>query len=230
MSLNLTTTCELVPDTATGAAPFLIFPGQNATSKASLFFCKSLLYIYWNDLTNTYYIEKQRTHSNFFQSSLAFARSQVAPDDANEVQALVFFQPRCAFVPFGRNGTEPSVMFCPRNPTLAGLRNGQMGGIWTPADTVAKALYYTILADLGQNTSSYRSPLVDPGLLKYYTPNFTDIMASVHNASHPFGESVGRGQHVNTGLATTPYSGENASTYSLGVDPSTSYSSGNAPK
>jgi hypothetical protein len=62
--------------------------------------------------------------------------------------------------------------------------------IWIPSDSFAKALYYTILADLGQIETSYINMVANGALLKYVTSNFTGSSEWTSSGKHPWGHNM----------------------------------------
>ncbi|KAK4924541.1 hypothetical protein LTR49_008431 [Elasticomyces elasticus] len=74
--------------------------------------------------------------------------------------------------------------------------------IWSDADTLAKAAFSTVLTDLGQvNTPS--NILTDPGLLSYFTSNFSEARHNIANA-YPGPADRSYGTEDSGPLGTTP--------------------------
>jgi hypothetical protein len=116
---------------------------------------------------------------------------------------------------------ETLVSYC-ASPTLSDLvhasgdDNHPLPNIWTSVDTLSKALYYTILTDLGQVDAPYINMLTDARLLTYFTSNFTAINESVSGDKHPWGENLG----TDPALASAPFTDASAATFDLRVNPS----------
>jgi len=74
--------------------------------------------------------------------------------------------------------------------------------IWQEADVLAKTAYSTVLTDLGQ-VNAPSNILTDPGLLSYFTANFSETRHSIANAyPGPADQQYGT---MNSGpLGTTP--------------------------
>lgn len=222
VKLNLTTDYELVINNVIPGWAYQTFIGRNLTDKASLYLGETLLNMYWIQLTNAYDAENQQSGYNLYEGTVLFNRNQTTPNDTEDIESLDFFTPGCYFVPFSGTGVETEVQWC-AGGTVASLANGPGGAdaplpnIWIPADSLSKALYFTVLADLGQNDPSEPNLLVDPDLLEYFTQNFTNISQSYSN--HPWGDNVAPSD---TQLPTTPYiTGQNSSMYHLGISAST---------
>ena len=219
--LNLTTDYELVVNNVIPGWGYQTFMGRNITEKSSLYLGETLLTMYWIQLTNAYNVENQEKDYNLYEGTLSFNRNQTSiPNETDDVESLDFFTPGCFFVPFSGTGVETEVQYCDGG-TVASLAGGQGGAlaplphIWIPADSISKALYFTVLADLGQQAQP--NLLANQSLLEYFTNNFTNISQSFDD--HPWGENFAPGQTL---LPTAPYTvAQNSSTYHLGVNAST---------
>ena len=122
----------------------------------------------------------------------------------------------CYFVPFNGTGMVSVIDPCYTRPEHSPLGSvisddvSPLPDIWQPADILAKSLYYSVMADLGQH---YLNPLADPDLLEYFTQNFSDFAT----AQSPWGENI----VSNWGLANQSYTAQNTSSYNLGINAST---------
>ncbi|MCJ1330650.1 hypothetical protein MMC10_007335 [Thelotrema lepadinum] len=226
MALDLSTTYDYVPDNISPASTVFTFQGRNVTDLASLYFGETLLSMYWIDLTNAYYVANKDPKYQLYSGTLTLQRSSKPPTTTDGIKSLDFFtQPSCFFIPFNGTGLESEVQYCAEPTSISALSNGKGNGtaplppIWIPADSFSKALYYTIMADLGQNNPLYPSALVDQGLLEYYTANFTDIAQYAHGGSNQInGENVS----PDSRLAKYPFTvAQNGSQYVLAVNAST---------
>ena len=195
--------------------------GRNMTDKSSLYLGETLLTMYGGQVTNAYNVENQEKDYNLYEGTLTFNRSQTTiPNETDNVESLDYFTPECFFVPFSGTGVEPKVQYC-AGGTVASLASGEgnatapLPDIWIPADSISKALYFTVLADLGQQ--SYPNLLVNQTLLEYFTTNFTNISQGYDD--HPWGDNTAPGQTL---LPTAPYTvAQKSSMYHLGVNAST---------
>ena len=216
--LGVTTSYDLLPDMVyPSLVPFFSFLTRNSTGKSSLYFGEPLLAMYWIQLTNAYQLENQKSGSHYFKGTITLGRSQLAPTTAEEIKSIDFFDSvTCYFVPFNGTGMVSVIDFCRTSPDHTSLGSVMSDGlsplpdIWQPADFLAKSLYYSVMADLGQH---YLNPLVDPDLLEYFTQNFSDFTA----AQSPWGDNI----VPNWGLANQSYTAQNASSYNLGINAST---------
>ncbi|MCJ1228342.1 hypothetical protein MMC12_005003 [Toensbergia leucococca] len=219
--LNLTTDYELVIDNGNPWYPFQTFMGRDLTDKASLYLGETLLKMYWIQLTNAYNVENNQGGYNFYEGTVFFNRNQTTPNETEDIKSLDFFHPGCFFVSFSGTGIETEVGFCPGDSAVSSLANGPgndsapLPNIWIPADSISKALYSTVLADLGQHDPSQPNLLTDQGLLEYFTQNFTNISQT----THPWGDNV---QPSSIFLPSAPYTtAQNSSAYHLGISAST---------
>ena len=222
--LNLTTDYELVTNDIIPGWNLQTFIGRNLTDKASLYLGENLLEMYWIQLANAYNVENQQDQYNLYEGTLSFYRNQTQPNETEDIKSLDFFTAGCFFVPFSGSGVEDEVQYC-ADSSISGLVHGKGGAlaplpsIWIPADSVSKALYFTVLTDLGQTDPPHPNLLDNPDLLEYFTQNFTNITNGSLPDNHPWGENV---SPSDTLLPIAPYTrDQNASTYHLGINAST---------
>jgi len=194
------------------------FPGRNETSKASLWWGESLLAWYYLKITRD--IQKavedpdERGKRPTYKGFAEFFPPNTTPGSEDHRWAQSWQaarRPGCYFVPFSNNGTVVEVLFC---------EDGRLAypSIWPSAETMAKSLYATIMADLGQGGVNIVS---DPDLLRDFTSNFTVIQALQAGGR----ETWGWGNNLKhktafPDLAAGPYTTSNASNWELGVHPS----------
>ncbi|KAF5980121.1 hypothetical protein FBULB1_5365 [Fusarium bulbicola] len=146
------------------------FPGRNDTAKASLWWGESLLAWYSIALTNDMHVANEKFFRGendtdvppIYKGHISFTKRKTVVPSVQDIKALDFFQVSCFFVPFSDNGVSPNVYYCSREK----MKNAHLieklskaddsdqlmplPGIWISADSLAKAFYFTILADLGQ--------------------------------------------------------------------------------
>ena len=199
--VNLTAGYNYIPATVSfDSSSFYSFVSQASSSRASLWWGESLLSIYWIYLVWTMQTIREAplpasqdpvrkgtlsfttgsSRSSFFKRATGFPNS-------DDISSLDFFDISYRFVqdlpgsapfPFGPdNSSYHKVSFLDSNSTYP--------NIWIPADSLAKALYSTILIDLGQPTAS-PNILTDPVLLQSFTSNFSSMLDSTAAANaHP---------------------------------------------
>ncbi|KAM0812776.1 hypothetical protein AB5N19_12767 [Seiridium cardinale] len=225
--LNLSTTYDFnPPDTFSGATSG--FPGRNQTGKSSLWWGESLLAWYsiaTTDDMNAANQEFAKGLPPIYKGYVSFRRGENSTLGAEGTKSLDFFDASCYFVPFSDNGVEPAMYFCHHegmgnsdkisNLVAANSNNGNkpLPGIWISADALAKAFYFTMLTDLGQNTQE-PNVLTAPDLLAYFSDNFTAIN------TRKFQPSDHLKPHNIVGLANIPFDPQESGTLQLGVSPS----------
>jgi len=212
MKISLTATYNYVPDDLATYNVNFVFLGRNALTQASLYWGESLLLMYWLNLTNAFFLENQDQKFQYYKGSILLSRNVSLPLDAAGVESLDFFNNNgCFFLPFSPTSVEPVVAFCPSGKVsdlvhASGDVNHPVPSVWTSADALSKALYYTIFTDLGQVDAPYINMLTDAKLLTYFTSNFTEIAESVGPDKHLGGENLG----TDPTLASTPFTDANA--------------------
>jgi hypothetical protein len=130
--------------------------------------------MYWLALSRNYKLAANKTVPNDeYQATITLTRaSKAAVGTAAEVESLNFFNVTCF--------TETS--YC-MNHTVPELMQGDPGfdpypSIWTSVDVLGKAMWFSVLTDLGRSQTAVPNMLVEPTLLANLTSNYTnEIMA-----------------------------------------------------
>jgi hypothetical protein len=168
------------------------FPSSNKTTQASLYWGQSLLQLYWRVFARNYKLAANgHVPDELYQATISLARSSTATvGTAAEVESLEFFHVECF--------TEDN--YCRKHsvPQLMQFHNGSDFGypypsIWKSVDVLGKAMWFSVLTDLGRNQSTVPNMLVEPRLLANLTSNFT----SEYNGSIS--------SSFNKGLAQAPF-------------------------
>ncbi|CVK92113.1 uncharacterized protein FPRN_09761 [Fusarium proliferatum] len=229
-TVNMTTTYDVNGiDNDVGTA----FPGRNETAKASLWWGESLLAWYSIALTNDMHVSNEKFFRGendtdippIYKGHISFTKRKTVVPSVQDIKALDFFQVSCFFVPFSNNGVSPNVYYCSRekmNNThlIEQLSKADdsdqlmpLPGIWISADNLAKAFYFTILADLGQKDSG-PNILDSVELLAHSTKGYEGI----RNRTPIWGDNL----RVNTteGLAHHAFTSKDSSRKNLGIEPS----------
>ena len=199
--VNLTAAYNYIPATVSfDNSSLYSFVSQDQSSRASLWWGESLLSMYWVYLTRMMQVIREspvpadqdaiRKGTLSFTTgtlpSTSFKRSPEA-SNSDDISSLDFFDVSYRFVqdlpgqapfPFGpANSNYHKVSVLDSTSTYP--------NIWVPADSLAKALYSTILTDLGQTTAS-PNILTDPLLLQSFTSSFPSILNYISSANvHP---------------------------------------------
>ncbi|ENH62318.1 hypothetical protein FOC1_g10015289 [Fusarium oxysporum f. sp. cubense race 1] len=228
--MNMTTNYDVNGiDNDVGAA----FPGRNGTAKATLWWGESLLAWYSIALTNDMHVANEKFFRGendtdvppIYKGQISFTKRKTVVPSVQDIKALDFFQVSCFFVPFSNNGVSPNVYYCSHEKMKNTHLIEQLSkaddsdqlmplpGIWISADSLAKAFYFTILADLGQKDSG-PNILDNVELLTRYTKDYE----AIQNREPIWGDNL----RVNTteGLAHHAFTSKDASVKELGIKPS----------
>ncbi|RYP60161.1 hypothetical protein DL771_010607 [Monosporascus sp. 5C6A] len=145
------------------------FLSRNETTQASLYWGESLLQMYWLVLARNYKLAANGTvRDDLYDATITLRRNSIAAvGTAAEVESLDFFHVSCF--------TERS--FC-GNSSLPQLMQGDgefdpYPSIWKSVDVLGKAMWFSVLTDLGRNQSAVPNMLVEPTLLANLTSNYT---------------------------------------------------------
>ncbi|KAM0351721.1 hypothetical protein ACHAPU_002233 [Fusarium lateritium] len=203
------------------------FPGRNETTKASLWWGESLLAWYSIAVTNDMHTANDKFSQGervlpVYKGQVSFSKRKTVVPSVEDVQSLEFLQVSCFFVPFSTNGVTPNVYYCDHemmnNTNLieklskANETDTHMPlpGIWQSANSLAKAFYFTILADLGQKDSG-PNILDNADLLAFSTQGYEGI----RDRKHIWGDNL----MVNTtsGLAHRSFTSKDDSAKHLGI-------------
>lgn len=208
MNVNLSTTWDYNPADASIDNPSTWFTEVNQTS-ASLWWGESLMAWYYLAFMNdTVSIAGK---SGFYKGYAIFNRTVGLATDEAEIESLDFFSGDCYFFKFSEDA-QFTTFWCGGTAPVGNMtENWLLSEIWTNADSLAKAMYFTILADLGQKDATYPNILADTKMLEYYSANISDFYG-LYDGTH-LAISY-------TPLATGPFTAQNASNWQLGIQPS----------
>jgi hypothetical protein len=206
------------------------FPGRNATEKASLWWGESLLAWYSTALTNDIHIANDKFSKGdnvlpIYKGQASFSKRKTVVPTVDDIKSLEFLSVSCFFVPWSNNGITPNVYYCDRgkmNNTnlIEKLSKADdtdthmpLPGIWLSAKNLAKAFYFTILADLGQ-TDSGPNILDNADLLAFSTKEYE----AIRDRKEIWGDNL----RVNrtTGLAQRAFTSKDVSIDDLGIEAS----------
>ncbi|KAM0468651.1 hypothetical protein ACHAP7_010719 [Fusarium lateritium] len=206
------------------------FPGRNATKKASLWWGESLLAWYSIALTNDMHTANEKFSQDknvlpIYKGQASFSKRKTVVPTVDDIKSLEFLGVSCFFVPWSNNGISPSVYFCDHekmnNTNLIEKLskaddtdwNMPLPGIWLSANNLAKAFYFTILADLGQ-TDSGPNILDNSDLLAFSTEGYE----AIRDRNKTWGDNL----RVNetTGLAQRAFTSKDVSKDNLGIEAS----------
>ena len=167
-------TAEYNPIAATGDVPGTSrLISRNVMTKATNYWSEALLSAYWIDTVSTVWNEST---SLDLQKGVLWFRPHKGSTDINGLQ---FFDMNYNFY---STSTDPSLgMYLHDNwhtteYFILNKRNKTQPEIWLQADRLAKTMYSTVMADLGQTkATSGPSILNNPATLQVYSSNFSWI-------------------------------------------------------
>ena len=214
-NFNFTQEYDYVPSDASfsGLYTFLgsNFLSRNMTTKSSLWWGESLMSMYWAYSTfQMGTIRQNQTNSN--ESAIRKGTLYFYPNDDTTVTNMTdpnFFECDFRFVVDKGQGAYDTIFpgTYGEYMTFRSLSNliaaEAYPNIWQSADVLAKAAASTVLTDLGQVSPPSGNILTDPGMLSYFTSNFSEVRHNVGNA-YPGPADRQYGVEGSGPLGTTP--------------------------
>ncbi len=197
---------------------------RNKTEKASLYWGESLLSLYYLVTAKAYYDGARNkpwgsngTNPDAYQAWIQLTRqSDAASGSVEEVTSNEFFSVSCfTEASYCGNNTIPWLL---EGPGVAGHGFDPYPGIWTAIDFLGKAMWFTVMTDLGQNDTAIPNMLAYPDLLKNLSRNVTNEV----QAFEAIQNSSGRGStsRIDTSLETTSFDPSAVPQPVLGAQPS----------
>lgn len=196
------------------------FLSRNATDKASLYWGESLLHMYWMILSKAYYDgaagTKQGNDSTYSGVINLKRRSDATDGTEEEVLSDDFFKLSCF--------TEYS--YCGNN-SIPWLSRGNQEwdpypGIWSSVNTLGKAMWFTVMTDLGQNFSGVPNMLAYPDLLQALSANLTnEVQYWKDRRAAQNGSTIGILMEMDPGLSLTSFDPAQTPAPRLGASPVT---------
>ncbi|KAI1160133.1 hypothetical protein F5B18DRAFT_655013 [Nemania serpens] len=196
---------------------------RNATERASLYWGESLLRMYYL-ITSKAYFDGASSFSwgsdGTYNAFIELRRqSNAAKGSADEVKSDEFFSVHCF--------TEAS--FC-NNDTIPWLSQGKgveghefdpYATIWRSVDYLGKAMWFTVMTDLGQNDTAIPNMLAHPDLLAYLSRNLTNEVQFWNSlqSADPNDRSKGSTLDVDRSLEITPFNTSAVPQPMLGAQP-----------
>ncbi|KAM3066476.1 hypothetical protein ACMFMG_012060 [Clarireedia jacksonii] len=145
--------------------------------------------LYWRVFARNYKLAANGTvKDGLYHATIILTRNSTAKvGTAAELESLEFFHVECF--------TEHSYCNEKSVPQLMQIHKGSdpYPSIWKSVDVLGKAMWFSVLTDLGSNQSAVPNMLVEPRLLANLTSNFT----SEYNGSIS--------SSINKGLAQAPF-------------------------
>lgn len=180
--IELTTTYDPIPPTSVQTALFL---DANATNKASLYWGHSVTRLYWEDVMMKYYEENLNLSRPYYKAAVTLSRpdsSEAATTD--DLEDMDFLQAQaCWLMPLNSTGIRHVDKFCDNN-TLSVLAQGiteqkPVPSVWGPMSVLGKAMWFTVLADLGRDDDFMPNMLAHTDLLENLTANMSVVNETI---------------------------------------------------
>ncbi|KAF7536565.1 hypothetical protein G7054_g4400 [Neopestalotiopsis clavispora] len=196
------------------------FLSRNKTDKASLYWGESLLHMYWMILSKAYFDgaagTKTANDSTYSGVINLKRRSGSANATEDEVISDEFFSLSCF--------TEAS--YC-KNNSISWLSQGNQDwdpypGIWPSVNTLGKAMWFTVMTDLGRNESGIPNMLAYPDLLQNLSANLTnEVQYWNDRKAAQNGSTRGILMEIDKNLALTAFDPAQTPPPRLGASPAT---------
>ncbi|KAI0202393.1 hypothetical protein F4808DRAFT_468537 [Astrocystis sublimbata] len=191
---------------------------SNTTEKNSLYWGESLLQLYSLFAAHAYYDAAQSsTQGDDYNAYIELSRmSNATSGSAAEVMSDDFFQVAC-FTTFGFCGTDTNNITALSSNEIdpADSYKDPYPSIWKTFSFLGKAMWFTVMTDLGQNTSNLPNMLAYPDLLANLTSNVTNEVET-WDAARPNFTVLS----PDTSLATTSFDPSAVPQPALGARPS----------
>ncbi|KAL1859038.1 hypothetical protein Daus18300_009676 [Diaporthe australafricana] len=178
--LGLATTYDPIPPPSVSNSIFL---GTNATNKASLYWGHSVMRLYWADVIMKYYLENVNQERPSYKAVVTLTRTDDAiskpatEDDLTDMDFL--YVQACWLMLLNSTGISHGNKFCDIN-TLSELAQGSSSqkpvpSMWGPMSILGKAMWFTVLADLGRDDELLPNILSHPDLLESLTADMANV-------------------------------------------------------
>ncbi|KAF3765733.1 hypothetical protein M406DRAFT_68152 [Cryphonectria parasitica EP155] len=147
------------------------FLARNNTAQPSLYWGESLLQMYWMVFARNYLLAADGIVENdLYNAVITLTRSaNTTIGTAAEVESRDFFDVSC----FVENGNYCNHSSLPVLMQSDGGTGTPYPSIWSSVDILGKAMWFSVLTDLGRNQTAVPNMLVDPSLLANLTSNYT---------------------------------------------------------
>lgn len=186
--LQLVTTYDPIPP---ANEPTSVFLDTNATSKASLYWGQSIMRLYWSQMLMEYYKENYFMERPYYMAEITLQRDDSSAATPEKLKSVDFLSAdACWFLYPNATGIRHGNGFCTSHtPSVLANGDGMTGkavpGIWIPLAMLAKAMWFTVLADLGRDDGAggfMPNALANPDLLQNFTADLSAVNASLPGA------------------------------------------------
>ncbi|KAI0873242.1 hypothetical protein GGS24DRAFT_502045 [Hypoxylon argillaceum] len=192
---------------------------RNETQKASLFWGESLLSVYSRITAGAYHEEASAFswgQDGTYNAYIGLTRqSNATMGSADEVTSNEFFSVKCFTEASYCNGS--TIPWLSQGKSVDGHQFDPYANIWSSVDILGKAMWFTVMTDLGKNNTAIPNMLAYPFLLTNLSQNLTNEVQYWERANSTItGNTVG----IDHTLATTSFSASTVPQPALGAQPS----------
>lgn len=196
------------------------FVGMNSTHKASLHWGQSVMRLYWSYMLMKFYEENYLRDPPAVKAEITLKRDTSKNTTVQDEKEVDFMSAAaCWLLHPNATGIHHSFGWCDNNTisvlAVGGGKVKPVPSVWLPLGVLGKAMWFTVLADLGRDDEFMPNMLASPESLEYLTANL-----SVVNASLPDGADGWRWGLVNPSNSRVPYLAQKDGTTQLGVSAS----------
>ena len=153
-------------------SPFVKAPQDKAST---LFWGAALLQMYWHVTLLEYYGDIQGTENPYYKAVIHLDQNQTATPDV--LMSMDFHTVQCFLIRLNTTWISTSWDATPDSATAGSLATNTeyVPSIWQSVDVLGKAMWFTVLADLGRDDSTIPNMLGRPQLLENLTKNLTKV-------------------------------------------------------
>lgn len=183
--LQLVTTYDPIPP---ANEPTSVFLNANTTHKASLYWGQSIMRLYWSQMLMEYYEVNSLMDPPYYKAEITLYRDSTQPATSDSIKSVDFLTASaCWFLYPNATGIHNGNGFC-KNGLLSvlaagdGMSGAAVPGIWVPLANLARAMWFTVLADLGRDDGDggyMPNALASPDLLQSLTADLSAVNASL---------------------------------------------------
>ncbi|KAI0010064.1 hypothetical protein F4779DRAFT_579175 [Xylariaceae sp. FL0662B] len=158
-----------------------IFLGLNKTNDPSLYWGNALLGLYWRTAMQDFYDENVHRDPPFFKGHVELHHEPTSAGTMEEQVGSIDFLSvnACWFIPLNSTGIAFKYNRYCNTSSISVLAEGPekferpVPGIWRSVEVLGKAMWFTVMADLGRNDDAMPNMLARPALLANLSSNMT---------------------------------------------------------
>lgn len=185
--IEMATTYDPIPPLTLQTALFL---DVNATDKTSLYWGNSITRLYWTDVVMKYFEDNIHLKIPNYKATVTLSRvDESLPATTDDLKDMDFLRVQaCWLMPLNSTGIQHNDNFCDSN-TISVLakgttKNKPIPSVWQPISVLGKALWFTVLADLGRDDDFMPNMLSHPDLLESLTANMSVVNETITPTWH----------------------------------------------